>query len=105
MRLMQIAFAFLFTGLLFAQEPIPPKSPKRQPRPQQQRDEDQDRNRRIEERRRKEQSERMTNVYADTATRRYYRSRCNGSAGLIMMSLWDAKQQGLSGASCKDRKD
>ena len=105
MRLTLIVFAFVFSCLLLAQEPMPPKSAKRQPRQQQQRDEDQDRARRAQERRSKEQTERNTNVYADTATRRYYRSRCNGSAGLIMMSLWDAKQQQLSSASCKDRKD
>ncbi|MFN7938659.1 MAG: hypothetical protein U0R19_35345 [Bryobacteraceae bacterium] len=98
--LTQIAFALCFTCLLFPQGT--PKESKRQQQ-QNQRRQNQEQDSRAEERRRREQTERTTNVYADTATHRYYRSRCDGSPGLIVMSLWDAKQQRFTSASCKDR--
>ena len=91
-----VKFALALTCLLPAQDQ---GTQKQQKQPRERRAPDP----RAEERRQREQAEMATTVYADTLTRRYYRGRCDGSPGLIAMSLRDAKQQGFASASCKKR--
>lgn len=96
MILLKIALALACTCLLPAQDPGPPKQQK-QPK------ERRPPNPRAEERRQREQAESAVTVYADTVAKRYYRSRCDKSPGLMAMTLRDAKKQGLASASCKQR--
>jgi len=52
-------------------------------------------------RRARQELENQTTVFGDSATKRYYRFRCNPYSGeLLMMSLSEARRLGMRGENC-----